>query len=103
MALRSADRSGLAIGAWGAVQATCAGTAIAAGGVIRDLVTRLGGGGAFGPGMTHPAAGYTAVFHLEILLLFLTLVALGPLVAPASARTRATDGRQRFGLVQFPG
>jgi MFS transporter, BCD family, chlorophyll transporter len=103
MAMQGAGRGGLAVGAWGAVQATCAGTAIAMGGVIRDVVTRLGAEGALGPGMAHLAAGYSAVFHLEIALLFLTLVALGPLVAPTAATSGASARPQRFGLVQFPG
>ena len=32
------DQTGLALGAWGAVQATAAGLAIALGGIIRDVV-----------------------------------------------------------------
>jgi BCD family chlorophyll transporter-like MFS transporter len=59
--------SGLALGAWGAVQAVAAGSAIAFGGILRDLI-----GGA--------ASGYDAVYTVEIILLFTTLVALGPLV-----------------------
>jgi BCD family chlorophyll transporter-like MFS transporter len=38
MNLAPPGQSGLALGAWGAVQATAAGVAIAAGGVIRDLL-----------------------------------------------------------------
>jgi MFS transporter, BCD family, chlorophyll transporter len=103
MAMHRADRGGLAVGAWGAVQATCAGGAIVLGGILRDVVVRLGDAGMFGPALANPAAGYTAVFHLEILLLFLALVALGPLVAPAATRGRVPGQPRSFGLVHFPG
>ena len=41
MALETRDRTGLALGAWGAAQATAAGVAIAAGGALRDIVSSL--------------------------------------------------------------
>jgi len=63
--------SGLALGTWGSVQAVAAGAAIACGGVVRDTVGHLSGS---------PVCGYNAVYMLEILLLFVTLAALGPLV-----------------------
>ena len=40
------------------------------------------------------------VYHLEIVLLFATLVALGPLVRPRSADV--TPHHRRFGLSEFP-
>jgi MFS transporter, BCD family, chlorophyll transporter len=103
MALHEGQRSGLAVGAWGAVQATCAGTAIALGGVIRDVVATVSVTGRLGPGMMNEAAGYLAVFHLEIAILFMALIALGPLVAPVTVRPGDAPERARFGLVQFPG
>jgi len=63
--------SGLALGAWGSVQAVAAGSAIALGGILRDVV-----GAAWGS----PIAGYDAVYFVEICLIFVTLAALGPLV-----------------------
>lgn len=72
--------AGLALGAWGAAQATAAGVAIALGGLLRDGVAALAAQGALGPAMTGPAVGYSVVYHVEIALLFATLVALGPLV-----------------------
>jgi BCD family chlorophyll transporter-like MFS transporter len=63
--------SGLALGTWGSVQAMAAGTAIAFGGILRDTVGVYSGSA---------AAGYDAVYTLEIVLLFVTLIALGPLV-----------------------
>ncbi|MFN8926021.1 MAG: PucC family protein [Rhodospirillales bacterium] len=97
--LASAGEAGLALGAWGAVQATAAGVAIAFGGGVRDLVGSLAATGALGPALTDATVGYAVVYHLEIALLFATLVAIGPLV-----RT-ATDPRSksRFGLAEFPG
>jgi BCD family chlorophyll transporter-like MFS transporter len=49
--MRSAPREqvGLALGAWGAVQATAAGIAVALGGIIRDLITALPGAEASAP------------------------------------------------------
>ncbi len=73
MAEAAPGRAGLALGAWGAVQASAAGAAIAAGGLIRDSLA--GSGTEQGP-----AFAYGVVYHTEILLLFATLVALGPLV-----------------------
>jgi BCD family chlorophyll transporter-like MFS transporter len=99
MGLASEGEAGLALGAWGAVQATAAGAAIAFGGGVRDLVGSLAATGALGPALTDATVGYAVVYHLEIALLFATLVAIGPLV-----RT-ATDPRSksRFGLAEFPG
>jgi len=64
------DQTGLALGAWGAVQATAAGLAIALGGIIRDGVA----------GLSSPVMGYTAVYALEVLLLIATIVAMIPLL-----------------------
>ena len=66
------------------MQATAAGVAIALGGAMRDVVAGLAAQGALGPALTGPSAGYGVVYHIEIVLLFATLVAIGPLVRPAS-------------------
>jgi BCD family chlorophyll transporter-like MFS transporter len=71
---------GLALGVWGAVQASAAGTAVAAGGLIRDGVSALATAGVLGQAMANPATGYSVVYHIEIALLFATLIAIGPLV-----------------------
>ncbi|MGL5114586.1 MAG: MFS transporter, partial [Beijerinckiaceae bacterium] len=91
---------GLALGAWGAVQATGAGLAIAAGGLIRDFVSGIAATGAFGPTFTGPILGYSVVYHIEILLLFVALAAIGPL---AGHRIATTNRPKSFGLSQFPG
>jgi BCD family chlorophyll transporter-like MFS transporter len=100
MNLTTTEHSGLALGAWGAVQATAAGLAIAAGGAIRDMVGGLAMSGQLGAALAEPATGYSIVYHIEILLLFATLIALGPLV-----RRRVdgpSDQPRRFGLAEFP-
>jgi BCD family chlorophyll transporter-like MFS transporter len=47
---------------------------------LRDVVTTLSSQGALGPALTDPSVGYSMVYHVEMLLLFLTLIAVGPLV-----------------------
>ena len=76
---------GMTIGAWGAVQATAAGLGIALGGALRDLFGALAAQGALGTAMDGPATGYQVVYHLEIALLFATLVAIGPLATRLAA------------------
>ncbi|MBS0644331.1 MAG: BCD family MFS transporter [Acetobacteraceae bacterium] len=75
-----ASNVGLALGVWGAVQASAAGGAVAAGGLIRDGVGYLAMQGRFGAAMANEATGYSVVYHMEIALLFATLIAIGPLV-----------------------
>ncbi len=100
MGLAESGDSGLALGAWGAVQATSTGIAIAFGGAMRDVITALATKGALGPALTGPLAGYSAVYHLEIGLLFATLVAIGPLVRLGGVRKHTPT---RFGLAELPG
>jgi BCD family chlorophyll transporter-like MFS transporter len=71
---------GLALGAWGAVQATTAGVALAAGGMLRDAIGAAANAGALGEALMHPATGYGAVYLIEVALLFATIIAVGPLV-----------------------
>ena len=80
--------TGLALGAWGAVQATAAGLAIATGGALRDLVSAAAIEGRLGSALTHAATGYSFVYHVEMLLLFATLAALGPLVKSRDPQQR---------------
>ncbi|MCJ2014995.1 BCD family MFS transporter [Methylobacterium sp. J-076] len=77
------EDTGLALGAWGAVQATAAGLSIAASGIVRDVGAAIAQTGVLGEGMNEPAIGYLIVYHIEIALLFAALVALGPLVRSA--------------------
>lgn len=94
--------NGLAIGAWGAVQATAIGLGLAAGGLIRDGVNSLVAGAEPGAALSAPAAGYSVVYHLEIGLLFAALAALGPL-ASRSIQTPHQTRSPRFGLADMPG
>ncbi len=100
MALAEEGASGLALGAWGAVQATAAGCGIALGGFLRDVVSHLAAGGALGPALTGPAVGYGFVYHLEILLLFITLAAIGPMVRTSTAPLPRKPAK--FGLADIP-
>jgi len=92
MNLAPADQTGLAMGVWGAVQASAAGIAIAAGGVIRDVVGGFAMQGNLGTALIDPATGYSFVYHLEIYLLFATLIAIGPLVRSARGQRRSPAG-----------
>ncbi len=100
MNLPERELTGLVLGAWGAVQATAAGVAMAVGGVLRDLVSSLAHSGWLGPILDSPATGYSFVFHLEIYLLFVVLIALGPLVRRRSVRSTSP---QPLGLAELPG
>ena len=100
MTMVDEQQTGLSLGAWGAAQATAAGLGIAAGGLIRDSVTRLAMGGSFGETLAHPAIGYSVVYHLEIALLFATLAALGPLTS--TRPTAPVASKRQFGLADFP-
>lgn len=90
---------GLALGAWGAAQATGAGLSIFLGGAIRDLVNHAAGNGMLSEALATPATGYSVVYHIEIGLLFLTLIVLGPLVR---VRAMTDGGSARTGLAEFP-
>ncbi|WP_124110745.1 PucC family protein [Palleronia sp. THAF1] len=93
---------GLALGAWGAAQATAAGLAIALGGAVRDGVAMLASKGALGEALNTPAIGYTTVYHIEIALCFATLIILGPLVRLSFIQPTQTPERGKIGLADFP-
>jgi BCD family chlorophyll transporter-like MFS transporter len=80
MRMEGSGLIGLALGTWGAVQSVGAGLAMFLGGALRDGVSQLQQAGALGPEFTDPALSYSVVYHVEMLLLFVTLVAIGPLV-----------------------
>jgi BCD family chlorophyll transporter-like MFS transporter len=96
----SGSMSGFALGAWGGVQATAAGLAIGASGMLRDLVSNLAESGTLGAAFTGPAAGYVVVYQIEIVLLFATLAVIGPMVRGGSNRNARQPG---FGLAHYPG
>jgi BCD family chlorophyll transporter-like MFS transporter len=80
MSLAPVGDRGLALGAWGAAQATAAGLAIAFSGAINDGVSWLAQTGALGETLANPATGYSMVYSIEILLLLAAMIAIGPLV-----------------------
>jgi BCD family chlorophyll transporter-like MFS transporter len=71
----SKAQSGLAMGAWGAAQATSAGLAMALGGIMRDVVA------SFSTAWT----GYCFVYSIEWVLLLATLWAMRPLLQSRAA------------------
>jgi MFS transporter, BCD family, chlorophyll transporter len=97
MALARGGHSGIALGAWGAVQATGAGLAIALGGIARDVIAGAAMKGDLGATLSYRATGYGAVYVFEILLLLFTLAILGPLAGRKSSTSAGP-----FGLTQFP-
>lgn len=78
MNLAPAGQSGLALGAWGAVQATAAGLAIAVGGVIRDVIDSV----------YQAPLGYEVVYAIEVVLLLVTVLTMMPLVKKSPQMTR---------------
>ncbi len=83
---------GLALGTWGAVQAFAAGLAILLGGITHDAIVAIGRAGTLGPVLATQSTGYDAVYCIEILLLFATLVAIGPLAGLAPAEIASGTG-----------
>jgi BCD family chlorophyll transporter-like MFS transporter len=104
MSLAKSETAGLALGAWGAVQATCAGLGIAVGGLLRDGVAALLQSGEPTASLAMRATGYGTVYILEITLLLVGLAAIGPLVG--HQRRLSPDAEdpsgQPFGLMEFP-
>jgi len=93
-----AAQVGLALGAWGAVQATAAGVGVALSGTLRDLATVVTRSAT---GIENITNGYLAVYSLEILLLLVTIAAIFPLLrreraaAPASGTLALEAGSAR--------
>lgn len=57
--------------------------------------------GALGEALASAATGYNAVYHIEIILLFISLAVIGPLTSRDDARMQPSSGR--FGLAELPG
>lgn len=100
MALSRQGNHGFVIGAWGAIQATAAGLAVAVGGALRDIFAGLAQSGALGAALSGPAAGYTFVYQIEILMLFATLIVIGPLASFVRNTNQMDSGK--IGLAEFP-
>ena len=101
MAQADDERTGLALGAWGAVQATSIGLAMAIGGGVRDIVGSMAASGWFGPRFDGTSIGYVATYHIEIVLLFAAVVVIGPLAR--HQRPGEQKFVERFGITETPG
>ena len=77
------NQSGLALGAWGAVQATAAGIAVGFGGIFRDILAGMASRNYFGEELNSPATGYCGVYLIEIILLLITIAAMTNFIWPA--------------------
>jgi len=69
---------------------------------VRDLVSELATKGMLGEALVSPATGYSFVYHIELYLLFATLVVIGPLVRRGPTPVQARPAT-KFGLAEFPG
>ena len=84
------EQAGLALGSWGAVQATAAGLGMALGGVVRDVTLALQP-----TGRTATILAYDAVYATEIALLVATLAIMLPFL-----RRRAPGRSPAGGMAQ---
>ena len=88
--IRSApsEQTGLSLGAWGAVQATCAGLGVAMAGIVRDVLV------GFGPdGGIQAHTPYNLVFMIEIIFLVFVIFMAAPLAVSARKARRASLSR----------
>ncbi|OSQ46145.1 PucC family protein [Marivita geojedonensis] len=93
---------GLALGAWGAAQATAAGFSTLIGGATRDGINMVAMSGRWGDALATPTTGYSVVYHLEIALLFLTLIVLGRLISQSRSTLISNQKPTGLGLADFP-
>ena len=98
------NQTGLALGAWGAAQASAAGLAIALGGIIRDVAAAV-----LAPDDRGAALAYDVVYAIEIALLLATLATMLPLIrrrppalAPALASNPAQHRAVQLGKMETP-
>jgi BCD family chlorophyll transporter-like MFS transporter len=101
MSLARDGASGVALGAWGAVQASAAGLGIALGGLIRDGMQQIALADGLGSTLAVRATGYGTVYLLEIAMLLATLVILGPIVGRMQLAS-GSSAEPAFGLREFP-
>ena len=94
--------SGFILGSWGAAQAIGAGLGIAVGGILRDVVNKIALSGYLGSTFENNSIGYIFVYHLEILLIFITLIALGMLSQEINKRKIKDHAQKSFGLSEIP-
>jgi BCD family chlorophyll transporter-like MFS transporter len=100
MEMTQTEHAGMVLGAWGSVQATASGIAMAMGGVARDVVGGLATQGRLGEVLVSDVTGYNFVFQTEMVMMFVVLIALGPLV---SRRPALVPRSRVLGLAELPG
>ena len=93
---------GLALGAWGAAQATAAGLSTLIGGATRDSINMVAMSGNLGEALATPTTGYSVVYHIEIGLLFATLIILGRLISQNRSILPLNQKPTGLGLADFP-
>jgi BCD family chlorophyll transporter-like MFS transporter len=89
-----ANRIGLALGAWGAVQATAAGLGVALAGIVRDGLVALPDLSGVGSAGNPAAAPYNVVFMTEAVLLCVTVVLATTLVIRDRTRVAPEPGNE---------
>jgi MFS transporter, BCD family, chlorophyll transporter len=75
--------------------------AIALSGFLKDGIASLAAAGKLGQALTDPVTGYAFVYGIELVLIFASLVAVGPLVRRTQSETSQTS--RNFGLSELPG
>ncbi len=98
MSLPHQGEHGLALGVWGAVQATSAGVAMAAAGAMRDWVSAATENSQVRLSDPVPGLGYVSTYAIAVVGLFVLLVVLGPL----AAKRRDEVVPMPFGIAEFP-
>jgi len=94
---------GLALGSWGAAQATAIGVGVALGALIKDFISTLALQGFLGDALNNLSTGYSFVYHLEILFIFITIAFLGPLAQQLNKIERNNKKEKgNFGLSELP-
>ena len=102
MELDENSGNGLALGAWGAVQALAVGLSMSTGGILSDVIGHLAAKGALGPALVGRWSGYNAVYQIEMVLLFVTLIVMGPLARHArSPKSRSELPSRTLALAEL--
>ena len=89
-----ARQAGLALGAWGAVQATAAGVAMLVSGTTRDVVNLVTGTNELIDSFGEASTGYVTVYAIEIVLLLVTIAATLPLLRVGRTRMSGPPTRR---------
>ncbi|MEM1379610.1 MAG: PucC family protein [Pseudomonadota bacterium] len=83
------NQVGLALGSWGAVQATAAGVAMALSGALRDAINAVSAH--LSSTHTENAIGYVSVYTIEIILLAVTVIVAIPLLKNDNGKKAAEE------------